>query len=700
MNSKSLKGRYAFIITVLLIAAAVFITRLVHWQIIQSDYYDRISMTSTSYTVTTDALRGEIYDVNGVDLAVNVTSYRVVISKLYMPDEKLNDSIVRLIEIMNQCDEKWIDELPITIDKNGSYQFNTKKQDEIDELKNKDNLNMNPYSTADECMAKLVEKYECKDYDKKQQRNIISVRYNMQKMQYSNSNPYIFADGINEKTMAVIAENMQDAAGIDVESAAVRTYTNGTVAPHMVGVTGLISAEEYNELQDKGYGYTDRIGKSGIESAFESYLRGSSGSKTYDVHSDGTVDMIDAKAAEPGDCVYLTIDARYQKIAQQALKEAIEEANTNAKELGDEKMGADCTGAAVVVLNVQDFSVLCAASYPVYDLSKYYDDYTKLSTDKTLPLFDRAFNGALAPGSTFKPMVASAALEEHAITADTQFDCEGVYTTGGLKLWCMSYHNHINMYEAIEKSCNVYFAETGRLLGIDNIDRYAKRCGLGVKTGVEINESSGTLAGPEYSKEMGSEWYSSFDSTAAIGQSDNQFTPLQLATYAATLANNGKRLKTHVVDKITTYSGDEVIYQYQPIEVDDMGVSLDNLKEVQKAMNMATNSYEALAGFDIQIAGKTGTAENNGSDHANFICYAPYDHPKIAIAVMVEHGAKSSVAINVAKKMMNAYFHGKGLTDIPKTNKDGTVGDISKNKTEENSKENSKESLEISASEN
>ena len=696
MNSISLKGRYAFIITILLIAAAVFVTRLVKWQIFQSDYYDQISMTSTSYTVTTDALRGEIYDVNGADLAVNVTSYRVVISKLYMPDEQLNRSIVRLIEIMDQCNEKWIDELPIKIDKNGNYQFDEKKQDEIDELKNKDNLNMNPYSTADECMAKLVEKYECENYDKKQQRNIISVRYNMRKMMYDNSNPYVFADGISEKTMAVIAENMQDVKGVEVESAAVRTYTNGTIAPHIVGITGLISEEEYNELKSKGYGYTDRVGKSGIESAFESYLRGSSGSKTYEVNSDGTVDMIASQAAEPGDCVYLTIDARYQKVAQKALKEAVEEANANAELTGEEKSGEDCVGAAAVVLNVEDFSVLCAVSYPSYDLSKYYDDYTKLSANKSLPLFDRAFNGALAPGSTFKPMVASAALEEHAISADTHIDCEGVYTTGGLKLWCMSYHGGIDMYEAIEKSCNVYFAETGRLLGIENIDKYAKCCGLGVKTGVEINESSGTLAGPEYSKEMGSDWYDSFDSTAAIGQPDNQFTPLQLATYAATLANNGKRLKTHVVDKITTYSGDEVVYQYEPVEADDMGVSLDNLKKVQKAMNMAANSYEALSDFDIQIAGKTGTAENNGSDHANFICYAPYDHPKIAIAVMVEHGGKSSVAVNAAKKILNAYFHGKGLTDIPKTNKDGTVGvPVSA----ENSEESKERASEISASE-
>ncbi len=664
MQSKSLKGRYAFIIAILIIAAAVFVYRLFDWQIVESDYYDEIAMTSTSYTVNTEALRGEIYDVNGVSLALNVTTYRVIINKLYMPDEKLNDSILSLIQLMDRCGEKWTDELPIITDKNGSYRFNEKKQDEIDELKNKDHLNMNPYSTADECMVKLVEKYKCRNYDKKQQRNIVSVRYNMEKNAYSHTQPYIFADKISDKTMAAIEENMRDVKGIYTESSAVRTYTNGTIAPHIVGVTGLISEEEYTELKSSGYGYTDEIGKSGIEAAFEKYLRGSSGSMTYEVNANGEAKLIASETAKPGDCVYLTIDARYQKTAQKALKEAVEEANENAGQSGEKNTGEDCKGAAMVVLNVKDFSVLCAANYPSYDLSKYYKDYTKLSEDESMPLFDRAFSGALAPGSTFKPLVASAALQEKAIETDTHIECNGIYTTGGLKLRCMANHNSLNMYEAIEKSCNVYFAETGRLLGIDNIDRYARRCGLGVKTGVEINESSGTLAGPEYSKEMGSQWYSSFDSTAAIGQSDNQFTPLQLAAYAATIANNGKRLKTHVVDKITTYSGDKTVYEPKAEMAADMGVDEENLKEVQKAMNMATNSYDALKDFDIQIAGKTGTAENSGSDHANFICYAPYDKPEIAVAVMVEHGGKSSVAVNAAKKFLNAYFHGKGLSDI------------------------------------
>lgn len=656
MEEKSKKARYAVLAAAVIIAAAIFCTRLVSWQIFSSDYYDDIALTNSSLTVTTDAVRGEIFDVNGLPLAANKTGYRIVINKIYMDDERLNETIVQLTSLLSLTNDKWIDELPIKVDDGGSYVFDEKKQSEIDRLKSKENLNMNPYSSAGQCMSALVRKYECEDLPASQQRDVISVRYNMEKTEYSRINPYIFADKISERAMNVISENMQTEKGVEVQSTAIREYQNGTVAPHIVGITGLISAEEYTELQGKGYAYNDEIGKSGIEYAFEKYLRGSPGSRTYETDPEGNTVIAETTASKPGNSVYLTIDAKYQKIAQDALKEAVKEANEYAKSVGGKQHGEDCKGAAVVMLNVKDFSVICAAGFPSYDLSKFYDDYEKLASDKGQPLFDRAFMGALAPGSTFKPMVAAAALQEKAITPKTRINCQGVYTKGGLKLWCMGFHNSIDMYAAIRDSCNVYFAETARLLGIENMDIYAKRCGLGVKTGVEVAESRGTLAGPEYSREMGSEWYDSFVSPAGIGQSDNQFTPLQLATYAATIANGGIRLRTHVVDKVTSYTGDEIVYQTETEQLDDMGVSSANLNEVKKAMNMAAENYSALDDLPIKIAGKTGTAENAGSDHANFICYAPYDDPEIAIGVMVEHGTKSYVAINVAKKLMYEYF--------------------------------------------
>ncbi len=668
METKVKKWRFALMLTLVTVVIAFFCARLVQWQIKENNIYEDIALTSTEYTVNTQAIRGEIFDVNGTPLAQNQTGYRIVLNKIYTPEEKLNEYIVKLTELTEQCGCHWIDELPIRIDRNGNYYFDDKKEAETAELKSKDNLNMNPYSTADECMAKLVDKYECQKYTAKQQHDIISVRYNMEKKAYTRSNPYVFAEELTERAMNVISENTQSDSGIEIEAMAVRKYVNGTIAPHLVGVTGLISEDEYEELKEKGYAYNDIVGKIGIEYAYENRLRGKEGSKTYEVNPDGSVKVVNTVDSQPGNSVYLTVDSKYQQIAQKALKEAVKEAHDYSKTAGGKYTGEDCVGASVVVLNVKDFSVLCAANYPNYDLSKYYSDYDKLLETKGDPLVNRAFNGALAPGSTFKPLVASAALEEGAITNKTRISCDGIYTKGGLKLRCMFVHGSLNVYEGIRDSCNVFFAETARLLGIEKMNIYAKRCGLGVKTGVEIGESSGTLAGPEYSELMGSEWYSTSVSPAGIGQSDNQFTPLQLAAYVATIANNGVRLKTHIVDKITSFSGDEVIYQSKPEVADNMGVSESNLKDVQKAMNMATNSYDSLAGFPLQIAGKTGTAENAGSDHANFICYAPYDNPQIAIAVMVEHGAKSYVAVNVAKKIMTEYFGLQEKEESPKQN--------------------------------
>ncbi len=657
METRSMKIRSALLLSLVLAVVAVFLARLVQWQIFQSDQYDDIINDKSIYTVTGEAIRGEIYDVNGVPLAVNLTGYRIVVNKLFLKDEDLNKTIDRLVNVTEACGEKWNDELPILVDAAGKYTFDEKKQNEIAALKSRDNLNMNPYSTAEQCMARLVERYECEAYTPVQQRNIISVRYNMTKKGYTRTQPYIFAQGISEKSMAVIAEQLNGISGVTVESCAIRTYVNGTAAPHIVGITGLISQEEYAELKSKGYSYTDKIGKSGIEAALETELRGSAGSRTYEEDKDGNVSLVQTRATVPGNSVVLTIDTKLQKAAQEALRDAVKESNEYAKSVKDKNMGGDCVGAALVVLNVKDFSVLCAASYPSYNLSTYYDDYTKLATDKTVPLFDRAFMGALAPGSTFKPLVASAALQEKKITVNTSITCSGIYTVGGLKLWCMGFHGDLDMEHALMVSCNVFFAETGRLLGIENLEKYARRCGLGVKTGVEVSESAGTLAGPEYSEMMGSEWYSSFVSPAAIGQSDNQFTPLQLATYAATLANNGKRLRTHVVDRIVRYNDGEIVYESQPELVDEMGVSEENLKAVQHAMYMTASNYLAMQGFPFAVAGKTGTAENSGSDHSNYICYAPYDNPQIAIAVMVEHGAKSAVAMHAARSMIAAYFN-------------------------------------------
>ena len=654
---RGFSARYIVLVSVVVMVSGGFIARLVQWQIMQSAYYNGIAASSYEYVIRTDAVRGEIFDVNGKGLAVNLTRYNLVINRLYISDDRLNETISELVDITEKYNIGFNDELPIIFDKSGRLVFNIKRIDEARAIKKRYGLDEFTDPTAAVCIEKLAEIYDCKEYDERRKRNIISVRYGMENDGFSNTKPYVFAEGINGYKMTAIAERVKDISGAEVVSSAVRKYPDGASAPHIVGITGMISQEEYDELSEKGYSYNDRLGKSGIEAAFESELRGVSGSRTYEKDDDGNAVLTKTENTVPGNSVYLTIDKRLQKTAQQALKDAVKEANDYAESVGDENMGADCKGAAAVVLNVKDFSVLCAANYPYYDISSYYDDYTELAERDDMPLFDRALMGALTPGSTYKPLVAAAALQEGRITSRTKINCEGVYTKQGLSLWCMGEHGEQDTDNALVNSCNVFFAETGRLLGIENINKYAKRAGLGVKTGIELPESTGTLAGPEYSKLMDSEWYESYSSPAAIGQSDNQFTPMQLAVYAATIAGGGKRLRAHIVDRIVSYSGDEIIYKSEPEQLDDMDISKANIEYVQKAMLHAAQSYYPLYDYGISVAGKTGTAENSGSDHANFICYAPYDDPQIAVSVMVEHGAKSFVAINAAKKILDAYFN-------------------------------------------
>ena len=641
--------RTAILAGITLTAAAVFLARLIQWQVVQAEMYSDINGYDV-YTITGDNIRGEIFDVNGEPLARNIASYRIVLNKLFIRSDELNGIIADLTDITEKCGEKWTDILPVVIDKNGDPVFDYNNKSEADSL-----INSTGCPDPQELLMALAEKYGCGDYPAEISRRIVSVRYNMERMAFSREKPYIFANNLSERSMAAISERMSGIRGVSIESAARRTYINGSAAPHIVGVTGLISQEEYEELRDQGYSYTDIVGKSGIEAAFETELRGTPGKMIYEEDEDGNITLVRTEPASPGSSVYLTIDSRLQVKAQQALQEAVQQANDYAEMVGDKNMGADCKGAAAVVLNVRDFSVLCAASWPGYDLASYYDDYETLAGDEASPLFDRAFAGALAPGSTFKPLTASAALQEGKIGQHTLITCNGVYTENGLRLWCMGYHGDQELDSAMVNSCNVYFAEAGRRLGIELLDKYAVRCGLGVKTGVEVYESAGTLAGPEYSSLMGTKWYSASVSPAAIGQSDNQFTPLQLAAYAATIANNGTRLKTHVVDRIVSADGKTVTKTRSQL-ADSMWVSSENLNAVKKAMLHAAESYGPLADYPVKVAGKTGTAENSGSDHANFICFAPYDDPQIAIAVMVEHGAKSYVAVTAAQKIMDAYF--------------------------------------------
>lgn len=675
MIKNYLKENIRPIICLALIAVffVCFVIRLFNWQIIQGDYYREEVATTANYRLTSDDTRGEIVDVNGQVIEANTTTYSVIIDKLYINgDLTVNKVITTLFDIFSKKNATWIDTLPIIVDKNDTYQFSSDEdaEDGLEYLRSDEMLDMGVYSTADDYMEELIDRYDLEEYaeDKKLCRDIASVRCNMELERFSSINPYTFAKDLSEEMTAIVSEYSQSLPCIDISTVNKRICVDGTLMPHILGITGPLTAEEYEENKDKGYYYNDIIGKFGIEAAMEEYLRGEGGTKTVSKNSDGTViSVVDVEPAKPGNTVYLTIDKNLQQVANASLKKNIKAAQKAGKELsiqnGEKGYGEDCTAGAVVMLSVKDFSVLAASTYPTYDITKYNDGdyYTSLLNDKTLPLYDRAFNGSFAPGSVVKPGVALAALEEEVVSEYTPITCTRRYDYYPSNVVnCMGYHGPQDVYSAISHSCNYYFAEVGRLLGIDTMYLYMEKLGLGERTGLEIYESRGFLAGRDSSS-----WLPGNTVQAAIGQSDNTFTPVQLATYCATIANDGVRLRTHLISKVTSYDRQEVIFENDPEKpevVEDLQIHPYNLSVVQTAMRQVVASESGTAywnfyDYDIPIAAKTGTAENTGSDHTAFICYAPYDKPEVAIAVVLEHGAKGTYSMSVARDLLDAYFH-------------------------------------------
>ncbi len=655
-----------------------FTVRLFNWQIINAEQYQEISAQSTSYNEVSDATRGEILDVNGKELAVNKTAYNVVINKIYVAEGTINDIIWTLLDLSTICSSQWVDVLPISI-VDGVATFDENSEAELSYITGESMLNEPELTTADEVLFALSKRYEIENVeDINRLRNIVSVRYNMEKTGYSYSQTYVFAENVSQDTVAVISERTQTIPGVEIRVTNERVIKNGTLIPHILGVVGSLSQEEYEENKDNGYDMNDVIGKFGIEAALEEYLRGQAGTKTIVKDENGNIiSEEESVEAKPGDTVYLTIDSNVQAVANYSLQKNINRAraegerevksakSANAKQ--QSRLGEDCYCGGAVMLSVKDNSVIAAASAPNYDISKYYDsEYNAwLNTNEHSPMFSRTFDGSFSPGSAFKPCVALAALQEKTITKNTTIRCTKHYDYYPDDVVnCMGTHGSISLHNAMTVSCNYYFAETGRRLGATTLYMYAEKLGLGVKTGIEIDESVGVLAGRDSTV-----WYEGNTVQAAIGQSDNTFTPMQLATYTSAIANNGVRYQTHLVRKIVNYERDEVVLYNDPKKptiVADAGISKGNAKTVKSAMRSVVTSGTAtlVSSYPKAVAGKTGTAENAGSDHVIFVCFAPYDKPEVAVAVVLEHGAKGKYAMYTAMDMMDAYFYKKTAKQV------------------------------------
>lgn len=653
----------------------VFAVQLYRIQIVEHDEYAARAEGSSTLTLSVAASRGEILDCNLTSLVENQTAYAVVLDYNYFPTASTaeglaaqNRELLALTALLEQAGESWNDTLPLSA--GAPYTFAEGRDSSVDTLKG--SLRLGDYATAENCMAALVETYGLQDYTPAEQRRLAGIQYEMALRQFGAFNAYVLASGVSKETSYLISENSADFPGVEIQTTAVRNYVSGDTASHLIGLVGPIYAEEYAELKEKGYALNDTVGKSGVESAFESVLRGQAGRRVLVKNRSGkVVDEYESLAPTPGDTVVLTLDSALQATAQQALADKIAELRAKPATSGGSFLnnGHDVASGSVVVLDVKNGGVLTAATWPNYDLSTYQQDYEELLKDADHPLFNRALNGAFACGSTMKPGVAAAALNEGVLSPTATYYCGYTYNrfaSGGLVLHCMGHHSNLNVVTALEKSCNIFFYELSQVLGIEQMNRYSAVFGLGQITGIEVGEARGVLAGATQRESAGGTWSAADTAGAAIGQSDNLFTPIQLATYAMTLANNGTRYKTHLLHSRLSYDG-TVVETAAAETADAVTLSQEAVDTVKKGMVAVATSGTASYYFRstaYSVACKTGTAQVSGtkSDHGVFIAYAPADDPQVAIAVVMENGT-SGAATAVARTVLDAYFEAAGASD-------------------------------------
>ena len=673
-ENKISKRRSITLVGLVIVVFSIYACRLFQIQIVEGEEYAEMAKNNYGTNISIAASRGELLDRYLRPIAMNRTSLQIIFDYNFFPsgdsEEKHKEQaaiILSLTDLLTKSKEPWNDTLPIS--KTAPYSFEKDQEKAIAKLKSTHRLS--DYATAEQCMNALVETYHLQELSPENQRIVAGVQYEMGLRGFAVKNPFVFSNDISKETSYIIQENNAFYQGVDVQPTAVREYVDGTLAPHLIGTIGPIYAEEYADLKEKGYQMNDLLGKSGFESAFESYLRGTTGTRTLIKDASGKViDEYEKKSPVPGNSVVLTLDSQLQSATQKALEKKFNELRKLPSGSYNGKFnmnGHDVRSGSAVVLDIKTGGVLACASWPGYDLTTYNQDYDKLIKHKDNPLFNRALNGAFPVGSTMKPGMALAAMSEGIYNSSSHIaTCTGKYQRFAKyndRPGCLGRHGSIDVVEALRVSCNVFFYETGYLLGIDRMNEYSTQFGLGQKTGVEIGESTGVLAGPAHRLATGGQWMAGDTIRAAIGQSDNAFTPIQLAAYAMTIANDGVRYKTHFLQSVRSYNG-VTENTYTPEVVARMKLSKDALKAVEEGMvacvKAGTARY-AFRGVKYTAAGKTGTAQtgyNNRTDHGTFIGYAPVDKPEVAISVVMESGT-SPAASEVARAILDAYFKGK-----------------------------------------
>ena len=645
-----------------------------------------------TYTyVTVKAARGQIYDRNGVPLVTNKYAYNLVIDDQALPDAHAarNKALLTLLSVFNNTDEAGkrvqtsypfagtypnLTYLP-EVYEDTTLRYRLVRRIAANEIEDDVKThtvtaleafyaeNPDAFPGEQEIIDFFLKKYGMHEgnrdkiaYTDAQIDALLRLYYDMECSNFGGQNQYTLAADLSLATITKIEE--RGIAGASFTYSVQRQYEYPGYASHILGTIGQIYAEDWAHYKELGYNMNDYVGISGCEYAFEQYLRGIDGVKVLEFDAKGNlVDEYYKKTPVAGSDVYLTIDIGLQIAAEDGLAE-------NVKYIRDRGYNKECQSGSLVAMHPTTGEVLAIASYPSFDLTTYNMDYSDLYADPAQPLYNRALQGLYAPGSTFKLGMVVAGMQEGVVDADTTLFCDKKYTYySGYQPECTGRHGYINAANAICVSCNCYFFDLGRQLGITRMNQYCDFYGLGQKTGIELYEEVGILAGESYREQNGLvTWQPGDTIAAAIGQSDNLFTPIQIASYVSTVLNGGTRYSAHLLHSVNTYFTGETVHQVAPTVLSDMNISDHTLQTVMQGMKLMVEDSATVSNFmrnvPVTVGGKTGTAQIGGKqiDNALFVCAAPYNDPEIVISVVIDKGAGGSYSSLSAARVLEAYY--------------------------------------------
>ncbi|MDE7399840.1 MAG: hypothetical protein K2N06_09970 [Oscillospiraceae bacterium] len=666
----------------IVVVAAFFCgIKLLQTQIVDGEKYLKMTHETNVVDQEIDAVRGQIVDCNGKVLNTSKITYNVNLQDSFLEYGTQNTIIYRVLTVLRKNGEKWNDSLPIT--KTQPYSFVSGKESEVAEMKQR--LNVGSYATVDNCIFQLYKTYKIDDkYDEQMKRYIAGVRYEMDRMDFSARNEFVLASGISEGAVLELKELSSLLTGIDITESWEREYLDGTIAPHLRGTMGSISEEQYNGLKDKGYNLNDIIGRDGVEYALESELRGIRGVRSITRNADGMA-IKDEVTTQPkaGNSVMLTIDSDLQKLVQDALKYHIDYTNTDScKSI----YGVDgATAGACVVLDCKTGGVLAAASYPTFNLVDEAKDYVGVLNREGAPLLNRALFGEYRPGSTFKTITATAGLAEGVITPEARINCGGVYTyfAPSYLPTCLGWHGNLDVRGGLRYSCNIYFYETARRMGITNLAKWAGRYGIGKDLGFDLPMTTGQMSSLELYEDLGLTWNEGDVVQAGIGQCETAVSPMHLAVVAMTIANKGVRYEPHIVKSVYDYNFTEKKYDKETVIAEDfsgepdMDVYMENIREGMKLVS--ADSYVSISGVGYvnsndyigvgheNVAIKTGSPQSAPKVfNSAVVGFYPADNPEIAFAVMTEKGTMAKI---LGTNIINAYANGTISTHYNDDNK-------------------------------